>query len=220
MAAGLAGVAVDDAEQTAGMLHHHYPCLAGMAIDPEYNDTLMHVSGHLRVDEVARQVKPYKRPPLYLRPAAIIRRDKMSRSCSANKRAVTKTHPVPAHRVTHFQSTEPMTTMDFLRALLAHGADGAYVVDQEQPIVAWNDGAENPLGFRAQDLVGSSCFQVLGGHAEGGRLPAGAALPFSAGPRGEQVSSFDVQVRTTRAPTLGQREYPADPVENGHEQPR
>ena len=69
VAAGLAGVAVDDAEQTAGMLHHHYPCLAGMAIDPDYNDTLMHVSGHLLVDEVARQVKPYKRPPVYLRPA-------------------------------------------------------------------------------------------------------------------------------------------------------
>ncbi len=64
----LAGVAVDDAEQEAGMLHHHYPCLAGMTIDPDYLDTLMHVSGHTLIDEVTRGVKPYKRPVSYLRP--------------------------------------------------------------------------------------------------------------------------------------------------------
>ena len=57
----LAGISADDAEQEAGMLHHHYPCLASMGIDSDYGDTLMHVSGNILRDEVAGQVRPYKR---------------------------------------------------------------------------------------------------------------------------------------------------------------
>lgn len=68
VAAGLAGSGVEEAEQAAGLLHHHYPCLAAMAIDPVYNDTLMHVSGRLLKEEVARKVKPFQAPPRYLRP--------------------------------------------------------------------------------------------------------------------------------------------------------
>jgi hypothetical protein len=57
----LVGVSADDAEQEAGMLHHHYPCLASMGIDSDYDDTLMHVSGNILRDAVAEQVRPYKR---------------------------------------------------------------------------------------------------------------------------------------------------------------
>jgi hypothetical protein len=57
----LAGVSADDAEQEAGLLHHHYPCWAAMGIDSDYSDTLMHVSGNILRDAVAEQVKPYKR---------------------------------------------------------------------------------------------------------------------------------------------------------------
>jgi hypothetical protein len=60
VARGLAGVSVDAAEQEAGMLHHHYPCLAGMGKDPDFNDTLMHVSGNILKDQVAEQVRPYR----------------------------------------------------------------------------------------------------------------------------------------------------------------
>jgi len=56
----LVGVGADEAEQEAGMLHHHFPCLASMGIDPDFGDTLMHVSGNLLRDHVAAQVKPYK----------------------------------------------------------------------------------------------------------------------------------------------------------------
>lgn len=68
VAQGLAGVRADEAEEIGGMRHHHYPCLAGMAIDPDYADTLMHVSGHLLRDEVGRHAKPHKQAPVYLRP--------------------------------------------------------------------------------------------------------------------------------------------------------
>jgi hypothetical protein len=57
----LVGVSADDAEQTAGMLHHHYPCLASMGKDADYGDTLMHISGNLLRDNIAVQVKPFKK---------------------------------------------------------------------------------------------------------------------------------------------------------------
>lgn len=65
----LAGISADEAEHEAGMLHHHYPCLASMGIDPDYSDTLMHVSGNIIKEEIARQIKPYKTPPRYVRPS-------------------------------------------------------------------------------------------------------------------------------------------------------
>jgi hypothetical protein len=63
----LAGISADEAEQEAGMLHHHFPCLASMGIDSDYGDTLMHVSGNILRDEVGEQVRPFKQID-YLRP--------------------------------------------------------------------------------------------------------------------------------------------------------
>ena len=67
VAQGLVGASVDEAEEKAGLLHHHYPCQASMGIDTDYADTLMHVSGHLLRDNVAVQVRPF-RTVRYLRP--------------------------------------------------------------------------------------------------------------------------------------------------------
>lgn len=64
----LVGVHVDEAEHQSGMFHHHYPCLASMGIDPDFNDTLMHVSGDILRGVVREQVAPFRTPPRYLRP--------------------------------------------------------------------------------------------------------------------------------------------------------
>ncbi len=72
VAAGLLGVHVDDAVQSAGLLHHHFPCLAGMVIDPDYADTLMHVSGRILQEEINRNVRTAITPPRYLRPSGHI----------------------------------------------------------------------------------------------------------------------------------------------------
>lgn len=61
VAAKLVGVSADEAEYKAGLAHHHFPCLASMGKDPDFGDTLMHVSGHLLKDNVGEQVKPFKR---------------------------------------------------------------------------------------------------------------------------------------------------------------
>ena len=61
VAEGLIGLSVDEAEEKAGLLHHHFPCLASMQKLPHFNnDTLMHVSGQVLKDNVGSQVKPYK----------------------------------------------------------------------------------------------------------------------------------------------------------------
>lgn len=60
VAQGLIGTHVDQAEEKAGLLHHHYPCLASMTKLPEYNqDTLMHASGNLLKDEIREQIQGY-----------------------------------------------------------------------------------------------------------------------------------------------------------------
>ncbi|NIM93173.1 MAG: hypothetical protein GTO18_05625 [Anaerolineales bacterium] len=68
VAEGLPGTPVDDAVNRTGMLHHHFPCLASMNQDPDYHDTLMHVSGHILQDEIKREIEEYLSPTVYLRP--------------------------------------------------------------------------------------------------------------------------------------------------------
>ncbi|MDD5467523.1 MAG: DUF166 family protein [Anaerolineales bacterium] len=57
----LVGVSADEAVEQAGLLHHHFPCLASMGIDDDFGDTLLHVSGNVLKDAIGEQVKPYKR---------------------------------------------------------------------------------------------------------------------------------------------------------------
>ncbi|MBK8050343.1 MAG: PAS domain S-box protein [Anaerolineales bacterium] len=90
-----------------------------------------------------------------------------------------------------------MANIDLIRELLDRSADGAYIIDQEQRISAWNKAAESILGFTAQEVVGANCFQVLGGHLDGGCMVCRrGCLPHTAGLRGELVPNFDAQVRT------------------------
>jgi PAS domain S-box-containing protein len=94
-----------------------------------------------------------------------------------------------------------MTTSIFLQELLDRTADGAYVVDDNQRIVAWNQVAANMLGFEPQDVIGAHCYQVLGGHADGGCVICKRGCqPYTAGRRGDLVPNFDVQVRTGDGP--------------------
>ncbi len=57
----LVGTSAEDAEEQAGMLHHHFPCWAAMGVIPDYYDTLMHVSGNIMIEAVGEQIKPYKK---------------------------------------------------------------------------------------------------------------------------------------------------------------
>jgi len=63
----LVGMTANEAEFEAGMLHHHFPCLASMGKDIDFGDTLMHISGNIMKDNVGEQVKQYKQV-LYIAP--------------------------------------------------------------------------------------------------------------------------------------------------------
>lgn len=65
----LPGTRVDEALEAAGMLHHHFPCLASMNQDADYHDTLMHVSGNLMKEALRDEIAEALTPPVYLRPA-------------------------------------------------------------------------------------------------------------------------------------------------------
>jgi hypothetical protein len=71
VAENLVGISVEDAEEKAGLLHHHYPCMASMKKLREFNmDTLMHNSGNIVRKNVAEQVKPFKQVK-YFKPGNI-----------------------------------------------------------------------------------------------------------------------------------------------------
>jgi len=58
----LIGISVNEAEEKAGLFHHHFPCLASMVKLDDYNhDTLMHESGHLLQENLSEQLKSYKK---------------------------------------------------------------------------------------------------------------------------------------------------------------
>lgn len=75
VAAGLPGTPVDEAVEAAGMLHHHYPCLASMNKDADYCDTLMHVSGHFLQDALKEGIRPHLTPVAYLRPSNLVEQE-------------------------------------------------------------------------------------------------------------------------------------------------
>ncbi len=81
---GLAGGLVGEAEHEAGMLHHHYPCLASMNTDPDYHDTLMHVSGHLLRRAVGEALADDREPVTYLRPPGRSEPDDQSAESTAD----------------------------------------------------------------------------------------------------------------------------------------
>jgi len=61
VAEGIVGLTTDEVEEKAGLLHHHFPCLASMTKLTDFNyDTLMHESGNVLKDNINEQVKSYK----------------------------------------------------------------------------------------------------------------------------------------------------------------
>lgn len=87
--------------------------------------------------------------------------------------------------------------MKQLTAMLERTADGAMVVDQEGKIVLWNRVAERLLGFRATDVVGRFCRDVLRGETLSGRPLCSPSCPIGARvARGGGIRQFDMQTHT------------------------
>lgn len=67
----LTGARLDQIELQAGMLHHHFPCLASMTIDPDYNDALINVSGHILQEVIKANIQPNRAMAVSVQPTSI-----------------------------------------------------------------------------------------------------------------------------------------------------
>ncbi len=76
-------------------------------------------------------------------------------------------------------------------------AEGVVAVDQEQKIVLWNEGAERLLGFKAGEVLGRYCYEVIGGREESGRVVCQASCRDAVAMRRQDpVQTHDLLVRT------------------------
>ena len=113
-----------------------------------------------------------------------------------------------------------MADLTFLQELVNRSADGAYIVNEGQRIIAWNEAAERILGFRAKDVIGMPCYQILGGRSDGECVVCRqGCYPYTAGRRGQLVPSFDARVRTADGhPRWVNISIIAVSVETGHDE--
>lgn len=52
---------------------------------------------------------------------------------------------------------------------LARTSDGAFVMNEKNQVIFWNEAAEGLLGYTAEEAAGRLCYEVLGGRDEQGR---------------------------------------------------
>ena len=87
--------------------------------------------------------------------------------------------------------------MNNLFEILDNAADGAFVIDEEQHVVYWNRAAQEILGYTPEDVLGQSCYELLGGCDDRGRAICcpQCYVSVTAG-SGQAVTSYDVATRT------------------------
>jgi PAS domain S-box-containing protein len=75
-------------------------------------------------------------------------------------------------------------------------ADGVLAIDRQQRIVRWNDAAERLLGFKAEEMLGRQCHEVMAGRDESGRLVCDEKCSeLMRGLRQELVPTHDLCIR-------------------------
>lgn len=81
--------------------------------------------------------------------------------------------------------------------LLFNTAEALLAVDREQGIVLWNQGAEALFGFTAEEVLGKSCHEVIGGRDESGCFVCQTrCLDLMMTLRKDLVRTHDLLVRT------------------------
>ena len=87
--------------------------------------------------------------------------------------------------------------MNNLFEILDNAADGAFVIDEEQGIVYWNQAAQEILGYAPEEVLGQSCYEVLGGCDDRGQaICCPQCYVTVAAGSGQAVTSYDVATRT------------------------
>lgn len=72
--------------------------------------------------------------------------------------------------------------------------DGVFSVDSSQRIVSWEPSAEQLLGYRAEDVIGKPCYEVIAGRDAFNHRYCRNRCPVSVNAtRGRPTGNFDVQ---------------------------
>jgi PAS domain S-box-containing protein len=80
---------------------------------------------------------------------------------------------------------------------LSNTGDGAFVIDKHHRIIFWNQAAEEILQYSAEEAIGRSCYEILGGRDEHGNTLCQRYCLVAIGiKRGDVVPNMDVKVRT------------------------
>lgn len=78
----------------------------------------------------------------------------------------------------------------------ARTADGVYAVDARQRIVYWNASAQQILGWKADEVVGQRCFELLsGGDYEGHQFCRRNCPTITSARKGKPVGNYDFLTR-------------------------
>jgi len=105
--------------------------------------------------------------------------------------------------------------MDQVLTVLAQTADGVYALDQTQRIVFWNAAAERLPGYRAEDVIGRPCHEVLQGTPRPGCLECHAGCPvLMAARHHEPVPTYNLLSHTKAGDTIMLNVSVIVPVEN------
>ena len=87
--------------------------------------------------------------------------------------------------------------MEELFQMLAGAADGAFVINENQQLVYWNQAAQEILGYTSPDVIQQNCYDILRGQSDDGHpicryhcKVATAAL------QGKRVTNFDTRIHT------------------------
>lgn len=80
---------------------------------------------------------------------------------------------------------------------LERTGDGVFAVDQDERIIFWNRNAERILGYKAADVIGRRCFDIIAGS----ELPVHPICSadcdvLECARKGRAVSNYDVPTRT------------------------
>jgi PAS domain S-box-containing protein len=87
--------------------------------------------------------------------------------------------------------------MESLFQILTNAADGAFVIDEEQHIVYWNQAAQEILEYTPDEVIGRNCYEILRGRDDRDQAICRhhchvATTAFT----GSSVTTYDTCVRT------------------------
>ncbi len=93
--------------------------------------------------------------------------------------------------------------MDSLFQALEGAADGAFVIDEDQRIVYWNQAAQEILGYTSEEVVGRACYEIVGGRDDGGQVICRHhCYVATTAVTGSPVTNYDTCAHTKSGETL------------------